>query len=189
MANICVMPEDVAESFVTQYGWKFKRLKKPVHMGAVSHDGIVVLQNIVVNTHNKFQQPFYIAPRGTMTICTTDYISRLGLEFTILAHQGGFVIREPRGKILYQGKVAPDKFHYIEWDAFNSLRPVKSLESHIEAKDMEDFISDVCCELDIINRDSGHSSVAVNATAKDNHIRAEIVRFIRDAHVRYAHQK
>ena len=72
MANICVMPEDVAERFVRKHGWTIRTLKRPIHMGAVSHDGTVMLRDIIVNPHNKYQQPFYIAPKGTMTICTTD---------------------------------------------------------------------------------------------------------------------
>ena len=118
------MPEDLAERFVKKYQWVCRTLKRPVHMGAVSHDGTVVLTDTIVNPHNKYQQPFYIAPKGTMTICATDYISRLGLFFVILPNILGFIIKEPRGKTIYQGKVAPDGFHYIEWEEFNKLEAV-----------------------------------------------------------------
>ena len=90
MVNICVMPEDVAERFVERYGWTVKALKRPIHMGAVSHDGTVMLSDIIVNPHNKYQQLFYLAPKGTMTICTTDYISRLGLFYVILPNRAVF---------------------------------------------------------------------------------------------------
>ena len=94
MANICVMPEDIADRFVKLYGWTIKALKRPIHMGAVSHDGTVALSDIIVNPHNKYQQPFYLAPRGTMTICTTDYISRLGLFYVILPNQAAWFFNQ-----------------------------------------------------------------------------------------------
>ena len=189
MANICVMPEDIAEKFVTQHGWTIRKLNRPVHMGAVSHDNTIVLSDIIVNPHNQYLQPFYIAPRGTMTICTTDYISRLGLYFVILPHQAGFVIRHPRGTILYQGKVAPDLFHYIDFDTFNALRPVGSARAHdgIPQSDMEDYISEVCHHLDIIDTERDDLISTVNNTRRNNHIPAEIVRVIREGHVRYGH--
>jgi len=120
-----------------------------------------------------------------MTICTTDYISRLGLLFIILPYQEGFIIKHPRGAILYRGKVAPDKFHYIEWDAFNKLFPVDPIQSEkgLQASDLEDYINDVCFELDAINSGlEGHIST-VNASARrkrNSHIPAEIVRILRE---------
>ena len=109
------------------------------------------LKDICVNPNNKYQQPFYIAPKG-MTICTTDYISRLGLFYFILPHQAGFLIRHPDGRILFEGRVAPDKFHYIDWKTFNSLCPVdfSKMEGGIAAADMEEYIREVCDQLDII---------------------------------------
>ena len=162
MANICVMPEDIVSYFRERYNWIVKKLKKPVHMGAVSNDGTVVLEYIVINPNNKFQPPLYVAPKGTMTICTTDYISRLGLFFCILPYQQGFVIKRSRGQVLYQGKVAPDKFHYIEWEVFNDLRPVDScvFQGGLSSSDFEDFIHDVCSELDVINDNVGTEYVA-----------------------------
>ena len=70
--------------------------------------------------------------------------------------------------------------------AFNTLCPVRSGESRkgIEACDSEDYSSDVCCELDIINSDRESDPIAVNVTARNNHILAEIVHDIREAHVR-----
>jgi len=62
MANISVMPQDIAKESVELPHWTTRKLKRPVHMGAVSHDGTVVLDNIIINSHNKFQQHFYIAP-------------------------------------------------------------------------------------------------------------------------------
>jgi hypothetical protein len=145
-ANICVMPEDIATRFVKLHGWTIRTLKRPVHMGAVSHGGIVSLRDIIVNPHNKYQQPFYLAPKGTMTICTTDYISRLGLFYVILPHQEGFLIRDPGGKILFRGQIAPDKFHYIDWDIFNGLCPAdpSATRDGIAASDMEEYIGEVC---------------------------------------------
>jgi len=191
MSNICVMPEDVAVDFVKNRHWKQRQLKRNVHMGASSHDGTVVLRNIVYDPSNKFQQPFYITPTGTMTICTTDYISRLGLLFIILPYQKGFAIKQPEGKILYQAEPASDKFHYITWDAFNDLKPaISSLSlNRFQQSDVEDIIADICTELDIIDTKLQKSqSLGVNATAKDRHIPSEIVRIIIEAHVRYGHQ-
>ena len=127
-----------------------------------------------------------------MTICTTDYISRLGLLFIILPYQEGFIIKHPNGMILYKGKVAPDKFHYIEWDAFNKLFPVNLIQSQrgLQASDLEDYINDVCFELDAINSGLEGHTTTVNASARrkrNSHIPAEIVRILREVHVRYAH--
>ena len=57
LSNISVMPQDIAEEFVESLHWTTRKLKRPVRMGAVSHAGTVVLDSIVINPHNKFQQP------------------------------------------------------------------------------------------------------------------------------------
>ena len=77
---------------------------------------------------------------------TTDYISRLGLFYVILPQQAGFLIRDPQGRILYRGQVAPDKFNYIDWDIFNGLCQTdpSATRDGIAASDMEEYIGEVC---------------------------------------------
>ena len=54
-ANICVMPEDIAGRFVKLHGWTIKELKRPIHIGAVSHDGTVSLKDIkTINISSHF---------------------------------------------------------------------------------------------------------------------------------------
>ena len=191
MSNICIMPENIALHFVHNKGWIRRKLKRQVHMGASSHDNTIVLRDIVINPANDYQPAFYVAPTGTMTICSTDYISRLGLIFTILPHRGGFVIKQPTGRVLYQGETAADQFHYISFSTFDELKPVKSISSSrlVRQIDMHDFISDVVDELDSEDKrlHDEQSTKLVNSLAKDHHIPADIVRIIRDSHVRYAH--
>jgi len=112
------------------------------------------------------------------------------LFYVILPHQQGFVIRHPHGKELYKAKPAADQFHYISWEAFDKLKPVDSsafLQSGRQI-DMDDLIADVCSELDVIDdRIHSEQGKAVNSHAKD-YISPEIVRLIRENHVRFGHQ-
>ena len=52
---------------------------------------------------------------------------------------------------------------------------------------MEEYIREVCDHLDIIEDELSAESVDVNTTRRNNHIPSEIVRLVRDAHVRTAH--
>ena len=71
--------------------------------------------------------------------------------------------------------------------------PVDSIQSQrgLEASELEDYINDVCFQPDAINSGREGHTTTVNASARskrNSHIPAEIVRVIREAHVRYAHQ-
>jgi len=94
-------------------------------MGASSHDNTIVLRDIVINPANDYQLAFYVASTG-------------------------FVIKQPTGRVLYQGKTAADQFHYISFSTFDELKPVESILSSrlVRQIDMHDLISDVVDELD-----------------------------------------
>ena len=160
-----------------------RTLKRPVAFGAVSHDGSVIVNEIATSIHNPFLPAFYVTPDGSMSILPTSHLSKMGYKMTIYPHEKGFAITKEDGEVVFQGPQNENKFHYITWDFLNSLQPATDM--HTECDDIEDWIVNVCDELDIINAAASNSSS--NSTAKNKSIDATLVRMIREAHTRMGH--
>ena len=179
MSNIPVVPENIVHAL----NMRQRTLRTPVSFGAVSHDGSVIVNQVASSINNPFLPAFYVAPSGYMSIFPTSYLSRMGYEMIIYPHERGFAIINGHGEKVFQGPQHSNKFHYVTWEFMNLLQPTTDLVT--EDSDIEDWVTDVCHELDKINAAASTSNS--NSTAKNNSIDAAFVRMMREAHTRMGH--